>query len=155
MVLIQLISIRHLDWLGKLVCIELELLTDPDMSLMFERGIRGGIIQAVHRYAKENNKYMGDKFNPKEVSSLLQYFDSKNLYGWAIIQPLPTGGFEWLDDDNVSKYTPDETGRLAKDNSKGYLLEVDVRYPKKLHDLHNDLPFMCEKMKIKCREASY
>ena len=74
--------------------------------------------------------------------------DANNLYGWALIQKLPTGGFEWIDDDNVSKLTPDETGRLAKYNIKGYLLEVDVRYPKKLHDLHNDLPFMCGKMKI-------
>ena len=65
-----------------------------------------------------------------------------------MIQKLPTGGFEWVDDDNVSKPTPDEIGRLAKDNSKGYLLQADVKYPKKLHDLHNDLPFMCEKMKI-------
>ena len=65
-----------------------------------------------------------------------------------IIQSLPTGGFEWADDDDVSRLTPDETSRLAKDNGNGYLLEVDVRYPKKLHDLHNDLPFVCEKMKI-------
>ena len=58
----------------------LELLTDPDMLLMFERGIRGGITQAVHRYAETNNKYMGDKFNPKEDSSYLQYLDAKTLY---------------------------------------------------------------------------
>ena len=49
----------------------------------------------------------------------------------------------------MSELTSDEIGRLAKDDSKGYLLEVDVKYPKELHDLHNDLPFMCEKMKIK------
>ena len=61
---------------------------------------------------------------------------------------LPTGRFNWVDDDDVSKLTPDEIGKLANDNSKGYLLEVDVKYPKKLHDLDNDLPFMCEKMKI-------
>ena len=48
----------------------------------------------------------------------------------------------------MSKFTPDEIGRLAKHGSKGYLLEVDVKYPKELHDLHNDLPFMCEKLKI-------
>ena len=59
---------------------------------------------------------------------------------------LPTGGFKWVND--VSRFTPDEIDRLAKCGSKGYLLEVDVKYPKELHDLHNDLPFMCEKMKI-------
>ena len=48
----------------------------------------------------------------------------------------------------MSTFTPDEIGRLAKHGSKGYLLEVGVKYPEELHDLHNDLPFMCEKMKI-------
>ena len=69
-----------------------ELLTNPDMLLMFERGTRGGITQTIHRYAKANNKYMGDKFNPKEVSSYLQYLDANNLCGWAMIQlpKLPT-----------------------------------------------------------------
>ena len=63
-----------------------------------------------------------------------------------MIQPLPTGRFKWVGD--VGRFTPEKTGRLAKRGSKGYLLEVDVKYPKELHDLHNDLPFMCEKMKI-------
>ena len=53
------------------------------MLLMFERGIRGGIRQAVHRYAKANNKYMGEKFNPTEDSSFLQYLDANNLYGFC------------------------------------------------------------------------
>ena len=57
--------------------IRLELLTDPDMLLMFERGIRGGTTQAVHRYASANNLYMGDKFNPKEDTTYLQYLDAK------------------------------------------------------------------------------
>ena len=137
-----------LDWQASLkkMGVRLELLTDPDMLLMFEHGIRGGITQAVHRYAKANNKYMSEKFHPEEKSSFLQYLDANNQYGWAMSQPLPTGGFKWVDD--VSKFTPDEIGRLAKHGSKGYLFEVDVKYRKELHDLHNDLPFMCEKLKI-------
>ena len=74
--------------------IKLELLTDPDMLLMFERGIRGGITQAVHKYTSANNKYMGDKFNPNKDTTYLQYPDTNNLYGWAMSQPLPTGGFK-------------------------------------------------------------
>ena len=70
---------------------ELELLTDLDMLLMFERGTRGGITEAVHRYAEANNKYMGDKFIPKEDSNYLQYLDVINLYGWVMTQLLPTG----------------------------------------------------------------
>ena len=113
------------------------------MLLMFERGIRGGITQAVCQYVKANNKYMGKKFDPKGEISFLQYLDANNLYGWAMIQLLPTGGIKWV--SNVSRFTPDE---IAKLENKGYLLEVDVKYPKELHDLHNELPFMCEKMTI-------
>ena len=123
--------------------VNLELLTDPDMLLMFEKSIRGGITQAVHRYAKANNKYMG---KPEGESSFLQYLDVNNLYGWDISQPLPTGGFKWVDDE--SKFTSEKIDELVKRDSKGYLLEVDVKYPEGLHDLHNDLPFMCEKMEI-------
>ena len=81
---------------------------------------------------------MGDKFNLKEPSSFLQYLDVNNLHGWVMSQLLPTRGFRWVDVSDISK--------LSK--SKGYLLKVDVKYPKELHDLHNDLPFMCEKMEI-------
>ena len=119
--------------------IHLELLFDPDMLLMFERGIRGGITQSVNRWAKANNPYMGSEFDPDEKTNYLQYLEANNLYGW---QPLPSRGFGWVD------IKPDKISKLAKHKSKGYLLEVDIRYPKKLHDSHNDLPFMCERRKI-------
>ena len=122
--------------------IRLELLTNPDMLLMFEQGIRGGITQAVRKYASANNKYMGDKFNPNEDTTYLQYLDANNLYGWAMSQPLPTGGFKSVD------VNPNEISELATRTDKGYLLEVDVSYPKELHNPHNDLPFMCERMEI-------
>ena len=54
------------------------------MLLMFEQGIRGGIAQAVRKYAAANNKYMGDRFDPKSESSYQQYLDANNLYGWAM-----------------------------------------------------------------------
>ena len=122
--------------------IRLELLSDPDMLLMFERGIRGGITQAVRKYASANNKYMEDIFNPKSESSYLQYLDANNLYGWAMSQPLPTGGFKWVD------VNPNEISELATRTDKGYVLEVDVSYLRELHNPHNDLPFMCERMEI-------
>ena len=67
------------------------------MLLMFERGIRGGITQAVRKFASANNKYMGDKFNRNEDTTYLQYLDANNLYGWTMSRPLQTGGFKWVD----------------------------------------------------------
>ena len=125
--------------------IRLELLTDPNMLLMFERGIRGGITQAVLRYAKVNNKYTGEKFDPDEDNSFLQYLDANSLYGWVMSQLLPTGRFNGVD---PSQFKPNKIDSYSNCDEEGYLLEVDVKYPKELHDWHNDLPFMCEKMVI-------
>ena len=122
--------------------IRLELLLDYDMLLMFERGIRGGITQSIHRWARANNPYMGSGYNPDEPNNYLQYLNDNNLYGWAMFQPLPVGGFHWVE------VKPGEISRLAKIRSRGYLLEVNIRYPKELHGSHNDLPFICERLKI-------
>ena len=75
------------------------------------------------------------------------YLDANNLYGWAMSQPLPTGGFHWVEFDESEdlKWIVNE---LSKWKDRGYLLEVDVVYPRKLHNYHNDLTFMCGKMKI-------
>ena len=74
--------------------VKLELLTDVDMLLMVEKGIRGGICHAIYRYAKANNKYMMN-YNKIREESFLQYLDANNLYGWAMSQKLPVSGFKW------------------------------------------------------------
>ena len=122
--------------------IRLELLFSPDMLLIIERRIRGGITQSIHRWAKANNPYMGCEYAPCKPTRYLQYLDANNLYGWAMSQPLPTRGFKWV---NIK---PDEICKLTNSSEKGYFLEVDVRFPGELHDYHNDLPFMCEHMAI-------
>ena len=73
--------------------VKLELLTDIDMLLMIEEGIRGGICHAVQRYAKANNKYMNN-YNKSIISSFLMYLDANNLYGWAMSQKLPVNSFK-------------------------------------------------------------
>ena len=115
------------------------------MLLMVEKGIPGGITQAVKRYAKANNKYMKDLYNLDELSIYLQYVDANNLYGWAMINNLPTHGFKWKKGED---FTPEKIDKLVKKDKRGYLLEVDVEYPKELHENHNELPFLVEKMKI-------
>ena len=131
----------------KKTSIRLELLLGPDMLLMFERGIRGGITQSVHRWAAANNPHMGSEYDKSKPTKYLQYLDANNLYGWVMSQPLPTGGFHWVEfrKDRSPKTIVEE---LVVKKDYGYLLEVDIAYPKELHDYHNDLPFMCAKMKI-------
>ena len=96
--------------------VKLELLTDVDMLLMIEKGIRVGICHAMVRYAKANNKYMKD-YNKDEEESFLQYDDANNLYGWAMSQPLPVDGFKWV--KNVSKIDKDFIKNYDEDSDKG------------------------------------
>ena len=83
--------------------VKLELLTDIDMLLMVEKGIRSGIFQAIHRHAKVNNKYMNN-YNKDTISSYLMYLDANNLYGWAISQKLPINRFKWVGKSKLSRF---------------------------------------------------
>ena len=126
--------------------VELELLTDYDMLLMIEEGMRDRICHAVHRYAKANKRYMKDYDESKE-SSYIQYLDANNLYGTAMSEKLPINGFTWVND--ISGINEKFVKSYDKKNSdKRYILEVDVDYPSKLHKLHSDMPFLPERMKI-------
>jgi len=84
--------------------VQLELLSDPDMLLMIEQGIRGGVSMIEKRYAKANNKYMSEKFNPNEKSKFIQYLDANNLYGWAISLPLLVSNFRWMDENDLKNW---------------------------------------------------
>ncbi|XP_066920804.1 uncharacterized protein [Clytia hemisphaerica] len=137
-------SAPGLSWAAalKFTRVELELLTDEDMLLMFEKGIRGGMCQAINHYARANNKYMGERYKENVESSHIMYLDANNLYGCSMSRKLPTGGFEWVED-------PESIDILGySDGDIGYVLEVDVDYSKTLHKLHNELPFLPEKMRL-------
>ena len=130
--------------------VKLELLTDYDMLLMVEEGIRGEICHSIHRYAKANNKYMKN-YDKNKKSSYIQYLDANNLYGWAMSQKLPINSFKWV--KNTSKLDEKFIKNYDEDSGKGYIFEVDVKYPRRLHDLHSDLPFLPKRMKIdKCKK---
>ena len=103
--------------------VELGLITHVDMLLMVEKGIRGGICHTILRYAKANNKYMKD-YNKDEEESFLQYNDANNLYGFAMSEPLPVDGSEWMED--LSKIDEDFIKNYDENSDKRYILEVDV-----------------------------
>ena len=119
------------------------------MLLIVEEGIRGGICHSIQRYAKAKSKYMKNYDESKE-SLYIQYLDANNLYGWAMSQKLPVNGFKWLED--TSEINEEFIKNYDENNDKGYSLEADVKYPRKLHDIHSDLPFLPKIMKIdKCK----
>ena len=132
------------DAMLKMTDIKLELMTDVDMFQFIEKGLRGGISYIANRYGKANNKYMKD-YNKDKPSKYIMYLDANNLYGWAMSQYLPTGGFKWLKQNKIDNL---DLKKYDKENKKGIILEVDLEYPEKLHDLHNDYPLAAEKIKV-------
>ena len=130
------------DALLKKSKVRLRLLTDYDMYLFVEKGLRGGISMSSKRYCKANNPMLST-FDPKKSTDYITYLDANNLYGWAMSQFLPTGGFEWIKD-----VKPETILNHSVDNEKGYICEVDLQYPEELHDEHNSYPLAPEKMKV-------
>ena len=132
------------DAMLKITKVKLELLTDKDMLLMFEQGLRGGISQAIHKYPRANNKYM-KSYNKNVASPYIQYLDANNLHGWAMCKKLPIWGFKWA---SIDDYTSDKIRNYNDDDSIGAFLKVDIEYPENLRMLHKDLPFLCKRREI-------
>lgn len=128
----------------KMTGVELELLTDPDMHLFVEKGLRGGIAMISKRYAKANNPYLND-YDPGQPSNYLMYLDANNLYGWAMCQPLPTHDFCWL---TTKERETLDINAILYEGDTGYVFEVDLDYPIALHDSHSDYPLAPESFKI-------
>ena len=80
---------------------------------------------------------MGTEFDPAEESKFISYLDANNLYGCAMSKQLPTFGFKWMTDNEL-----DDWKHLS------CFLEVDLEYPKDLHNLHNDYSLDPERVKI-------
>ena len=104
----------------------------------------GGTSYIANRYGEANNKYM-KTYDEKAPSKYIMYLDANNLYGWAMSQYLPTGGFKWMTKNHIDKI---DLAKYTEDSKKGLILEVDLAYPEELHDLHNDYPIAPEKVKV-------
>ena len=127
--------------------VKLDLLTDINILLMVEKGIRGRICHSIYRYAEANNKYMKDYDKSIESSN----WDVNNLHGWTMSQKFPVNNFESIKD--TSQFNEDFIKNYNKKSDEGYFFKVDVQYPEKLHELHNDLPLFPQRMKIESREV--
>ena len=133
------------DAMLKMTNIELELMTDVDMLQFVEKGKRGGLSYITHRYSKANNKYLSE-CDYNSTQKYITYLDANNLYGWAMSQYLPTGGFKWI---NKDKFNDINLYDYTENSKKGLLLEVDLEYPYEIHDMHNDYPLAPEKINVK------
>ena len=123
---------------------ELELISDIGMYLFIEKGMRGGISYIAKRFSKANNKYM-QSYDDKKPNKYIIYLDANNLYGWAMSQWSPYGGFKWLNQNETDKF---DVNSIGENSSIGYVLVVDLEYPNELHELHNDCQLAPEKLEI-------
>ena len=141
------LSAPDLAWQAclKMTKVKLELLTDENMLLMVEEGIRGRVCQAIHHYETANNKYMKN-YNKNVISSYLQYLDANNLYGWAMSKKLPVREFTWAKKPSI--YTEKAIKMHDENNGFGVILEVDIEYPTMACIKHNDLPFIPQRKGI-------
>ena len=102
--------------------VKLDLLTDVNMLLMVEKGIRGGICHSICRYAKANEECMKDTHEKNKESSYIQYWVVNNLYGWVMFQKLPVNNFEWIED--TSQFNEDFIKNIRKKVMKDIFLKL-------------------------------
>lgn len=175
------VTAPSLSWAAMLLMnyqngIALENMTDMEMFLMVENGIRGGMCQVMHPYAKsrhnqESEESEGSSFTLRDKGTEILYLDANNLYGWAMDQLLPLGDYKWeynperIKNNRVlmaankgkerqtiwecctEEWAIEEILNLPDDSPKGYIMEVDIHFPSEVHDYFNDYP-MCPEPKV-------
>ena len=132
------------DAMLKMTNIKFELMTDIDMFQFIEKGMCARVSYIANQYGNANNKCMKE-YDEKAPSKYIMHLDANNLYGWAMSQYLPTSNFKWMTDKEISKI---DLGKYKANGKKGLILEVDLEYPRELHDMHNDYPVCPEKVKV-------
>ena len=128
----------------KMTKIELDLISDTDMHLFIEKGMRGGISYIAKRHSKANNKYM-ECYDSDKESKYITYLNANNLYSWEMSQYLPYNGFKWLNQKKISDFCLDS---ISENSSIGCILKVVFEHPSELHELYNDYPLATEKFEI-------
>ena len=98
-----------------------------------------------YQFGNDNNKYIKDVDKNKE-SSYITYWDLNKFCGWAMSQKLLVNNFKWIED--TSKFNDNFIKSYNEESDRGYFLKIDEQYDKKLHEFHNDLPLLPERMKI-------
>ena len=128
----------------KMTGIELDIISDIDMHLFIEKRIRGGISYIAKRYSKANNKYI-ECYDSSKESKYITYLGANNLYGWGMSQYLLYSGLKWLNKKEVDRF---DVNSIEENSSISYILEGDLEYPSKLHELHDDYLLFPEKLEI-------
>lgn len=134
----QYLSLPHIamDAMLKMTGVEIDLISDQEMSFLLQSNIRGGhsFVNLRHSVIKEND------------DDCLLYLDCNNLYGMAMSLPLPLRDFRWMSQQEIDDFEP--TSYITWEEGPGYILEVDLDYPRELHLLHNSFPLAPESVEI-------
>ena len=139
------------DAMLKMTKVKLELMRQREMHDIVEKGIRGGMCCISHKYAKANNPYIQEDYDPSEPTSYILYLDMNNLYGTAMSEPLPRCDFKLLSKDEASSL---DFMSIPDDAPTGYIFEVDLDYPWELHDSHNSYPLCPENTTVNPEQLS-
>ena len=128
-------SLPGFSWYAmlKMTGVKSEKVSNIDVHLFLEKGISGGISYISKRYAKSNE-------NTEKM-----YWDMNNLYGTIMsFDYLPYGGFKFLSEEEIKVF---DLSSIAENNLIGYILEVDLEYPKELHDSHMIILYVLKRLK--------
>ena len=117
----------------KMTGIRLEKIDNIAIYLFLEKGMRGGVSYVSKRYSKSDE------------NTDIMYWDANKLYGWAMIQDIPYGGFKFLSQEEINSFDLDS---ISENSPIGYILEVDLEYYKELHNSHSYYPLCPEKIEV-------
>ena len=129
--------------------IRLELLTDIDMLMFIDSGLMGGVALVSTQYAKANNPRLEENWDPNQKQKYIFVVDCTNQYGLSMMQYLPVDGFKWIDWTLSTQEWVEFLKKQEDEQEKGYFFEVDLHYPRHLHDLHDQYPLAPEHLTIK------